>query len=85
MSEDFELIMSSLCQSVTESGETVAIEIYGNGEGRWILEVVDRHNNSTVWDEHFDSDQAALDEALHTIIEDGIASLVGMPGSAPST
>jgi hypothetical protein len=83
MNESFELIMSPLCQSATENGETIAIDIYGNGEGGWLLEVVDQYNNSTVWDEHFASDQAALDEALRTIKEDGIASLVGIPGSIP--
>jgi hypothetical protein len=36
-------------------------------------------NNSTVWNDAFSSDQAALDEGLRTIREEGIASLVGPP------
>jgi len=41
------------------------------------LEGVDEYENSTVWDTAFESDQDALDEALRTIKEDGIESLIG--------
>lgn len=75
--------MSPLCRSVTSDGHTVRIEIYEGGAGGWILEVVDAYDNSTVWDEEFESDQKALDEANRTILEDGIGSLVG-EGGRPS-
>ena len=55
------------------------IEIYEGDSGKWILEVVDKYGNSTVWDEQFSSDQAALDEAMKVIREEGIESLVGSP------
>ena len=32
------------------------IEIYEDGKGGWILEVVDEHGNSTVWDHPKSSD-----------------------------
>ncbi|MBW7861238.1 MAG: UPF0149 family protein [Rhodocyclaceae bacterium] len=51
----------------------------------WTLEVVDAHGNSTVWDDEFGTDQAALDEVIRAIRDDGIASLIGEPRSAPST
>ena len=70
---------SPLCQSVTRDGKTVRIEIYKDGEGAWLLEVVDDFGNSTVWDDPFASDQEALDEVLRTIDEEGIDSLIGSP------
>lgn len=68
-----------LSQSVTRDGKTVQIDIYENGEGGWLLEVVDDYGNSTVWDDSFTSDRDALDEALKTIDEAGIDSLIGAP------
>jgi uncharacterized protein len=69
---------SPLEQSLTRDGKTVQIGINKDGEGGWILEVVDEHWNSTVWDEPFQSDREALNEALKTIDEEGIASLIGI-------
>ena len=59
------------------------IDIYADGEGGWLLEVIDEHGNSTVWDDPFQSDQDALDEALRTIEEEGIESLIGVPSDSP--
>ncbi len=70
---------SPLCQSVTRDGKTVQVEIYDDGEGGWLLEVVDDYGNSTVWDDPFVTDQDALDEVLTTINEDGMDSLIGAP------
>jgi uncharacterized protein len=72
---------SPLAQSVTREGKTVRIEIYEDGEGGWLLEVVDEYGNSAVWDDSFASDQEALDEAFRTIEEEGIESLIGAPPS----
>ena len=71
--------LSSLAQTITRDGKTVRVDIYGDGEGGWLLEVVDEHGNSTVWDDPFASDREALAEALSTIDEDGIDSLIGLP------
>ena len=78
MEDDFEVEMSPLCQELAVDGETVKVEIYRGGTGGWILEVVDEFNNSTVWDDEFDSDAAALDEAKATIRDEGIDSLIGI-------
>lgn len=77
-------IHSPLTQAVTREGKTVQVDIYEDGEGGWLLEVVDEFNNSTVWNASFQSDQGALDEALRTIDEDGIDSLIGAPSPASS-
>ena len=79
MDDDYELITSPLCRSVTDKGQTVRFEIYRGPDSDWTLEAVDTSNNSTVWDELFATDQAALDEALRTVREEGIASLIGRP------
>ena len=77
--EPVEPRLSPLSHYVTREEESVRIDIYENGEGGWILEVVDKDNNSTVWDDPFPSDQAALDEAIRAIDADGIAAYVGLP------
>ncbi len=81
MTDDEVPKMSPLCQAVTREGKTVQIEIYEDGNGKWILEAVDEYNNSTVWDDPFETDQAALSEALKTIKEEGIESLIGKPSN----
>ena len=75
---------SPLSQSVTRDGKTVQVDIYENGKGGWLLEVVDEYGNSTVWDASFWSDRDALDEAFRTIDEEGIDSLIGAPSEAPA-
>ncbi|MEW5248850.1 hypothetical protein [Microbulbifer sp. 2201CG32-9] len=77
MEEEFVPKESALCQSYTENGITVQIDIYEDGEGAWLLEIVDENNNTTVWEDTFTSEQGALDEALEALSEEGIASFVG--------
>jgi len=74
--------LSPLCQSATQDGKTVRIDIYEDGADGWLLEVIDEHGNSTCWDDPFDTDQAALDEALSTIEDEGIDALIGFPSSS---
>lgn len=75
--EAVDLVRSPLCQRLTREGHTVDIEIYGDGEGGWLLEVVDDSGIPTVWDESFATDAAALEEVLHTIDTEGIAAVIG--------
>ncbi|MFN7965929.1 MAG: hypothetical protein U0V87_09625 [Acidobacteriota bacterium] len=75
--ENEEPILSALCQDVTRDGKTVQVEIIDSKEGGWILEIVDQYGNSTVWHDLFVTEQAALDEALKTIDEEGIDTLIG--------
>lgn len=72
---DDNLVDSPLSQSVTRNGVEVRVEIYGDSQGRWILEVVDAENTSHVWDEHFETDQQALTEALGALDEDPLEFL----------
>ena len=77
MNEEFEIKKSPLCQEISSGGRTVEVEIYEDEDGSWILEVVDEFNNSTVWDDTFETDSAALTEVKRTILSDGIDSLMG--------
>jgi len=79
MEDEFELEMSTLCQDITDNGKTVRVEIYRGGGSDWHLEVVDEFNNSTVWDDQFPTDVAALEEAKSTIRDEGIGALIGLP------
>ena len=65
-----DFIESPLSQSVTRNGVAVRVEIYGDSQGGWILEIVDAENASHVWDDHFETDQLALIEALRALDEE---------------
>jgi uncharacterized protein len=73
------IVNSPLSRHIERDGTTVKIEIYGDGTGGWQLEVMDEFGNSTVWDDEFPTDSAALAEVLNTIDNEGIASLVRSP------
>ena len=75
--DDYEVKMSPLSQAVTREGKTVQVDIYEDGEGGWMLEVEDEYWNSTVWEDPFETDEMALQEALETIEKEGINALIG--------
>lgn len=77
MSEEYDVKMSPLSQRMTVDGKEIDIQIYEDGAGGWILEVVDEFNNSTIWDDAFPTDQEAMKELQRTLQEDGIDSLIG--------
>jgi hypothetical protein len=77
MNDEYEIKMSPLCQEISSGGNTVKVEIYDDGEDGWILEVVDEHGNSTVWDDSFPADAAALAEVKKTLMKEGIQALIG--------
>ena len=79
MDEEIELEMSTLCQDLTDGSKTVKVEIYRGSGSKWHLEVVDEFGNSTVWDDQFSTDVAALEELKSTIKDEGIDALIGMP------
>lgn len=70
-----DFIESPLSQHMTRNGVTVRVDIYGDSDNRWILEIVDAENTSHVWDEHFETDQQALDEALRALNEEPLEFL----------
>lgn len=76
---EIELMYSKHCQSVSNAGKTVRLEIYGTGKNDWLLEVIDEYGNSTCWTEPFDTDDAAFEEFERTLAEEGIEALIGEP------
>jgi hypothetical protein len=71
------VIVSDLCSRVTGGGVSVDIQIYRlEHETAWTLEVVDHEGASTVFDDKFETDQAALDAAMKVIEDEGISTFV---------
>ena len=77
MSDEVEFIQSPLCQQYSDGGQTVDIDIYRTEDSGWVLEIVDSGNNSTVWEDQFETDQDALAEALDALKQEGIEAFVG--------
>jgi hypothetical protein len=74
--KEHEMKVSPLSQAVTKEGKTVEVQIYQRDQGKWLLVVVDAYDNSTLWEDQFESDEEALATALQTIDEDGIDSFI---------
>ncbi len=74
-----DLIDSPLSQPYTRDGKTVNIEIFRLPGTEWSLQVVDAHGNSTVYDDEFSTDNAALACVLHELNRDGIDAFIGAP------
>ena len=72
MHDDYELITSAVARKITRDGVTVEIFIYRGVNEDWLLEVEDQNGGSTVWEDRFPTDQAALEEAMRVIETEGI-------------
>ena len=75
------LIQSPLSQTVTRKGVTVEVHIYKGADSDWILEMVDAAGTSHVWDNEFETDQQAFDEAMRALDEEPLAFMKPTPGS----
>ena len=82
MTNDIEIIHSPLAQTYSAGGQTLRIEIYRSADSLWILEVVDEGGTSTVWDDPFETDKAALETAILAIETDGVTSFLTAAGKA---
>jgi uncharacterized protein len=69
-----ELVHSPLCRLMILDGRRLDVQIYGDRPDAWILEVMTESGTSIVWHDPFPTDQAALDEVLRTIEEEGAAA-----------
>ncbi len=78
MEEEYEIIYSPLCREFKSEGHTVKVLIYrGATEEGWTLEVEDIWDNSTVWDDLFETDEQALEAFVQAIEKEGIRSVSG--------
>lgn len=75
--ETTDILVSALFFRVEDEDTYVDIQIYQlEGNDHWTLEVVDSEGGSTVWDEDFPTEEAALDEALETIQQEGLENFM---------
>lgn len=66
--DEYVIIDSPLSGPLRRDGVEIDVQIYRcEDEEGWVLEVVDAAGMSTVWDDKFPADQAAMDELLRTI------------------
>lgn len=73
--ENPNIVSSGLSKYIELEELQLNIEIYRlEYDPKWALEVVDQHGTSTVWDELFETDQAAFDEVMRTIKDEGAAA-----------
>jgi hypothetical protein len=71
------LVTSGLSEIIDVGGHKLQIEIYRlEHEPQWSLEVVNEDGTSHVWDDLFDTDQSALDQAHTTIREEGVSAFL---------
>ena len=63
--------MSPLSRTVKCQGQLLHIDIYEDGEGGWRLAVTNEQRVTSHWMEPFETERAALKEALKTIREEG--------------
>jgi hypothetical protein len=82
MEDDFEIIMSPLCQTYEKDGISLRVDIYRSEDSDWTLEIVNPSDTSIVWDDLFLSDQAAFDEFQRTVLEEGMRSFLDESGAA---
>ena len=75
---EIELIYSKHCQPVTGNGKTVKGKIYSSGVNDWIIEVVDKDNNPTAWENPFDTHDEAFQEFERTLNKEGIEAMIGL-------
>ena len=73
--DEYPIVHSPLERRITRDGVSVDWQIYrGINETGWLLEIVDHLGGSTVWDDRFATDEAALAEAMENIDREGVAS-----------
>ena len=79
--DDRVLTLSPLNQTITRNGVTVEVHIYKGADSDWILEMVDAAGTSHVWDNEFETDQQAFDEAMRALDEEPLAFMEPTPGT----
>ena len=78
MDQEPEIEYSDFCQKISSGGKNLTVDIYRiKGTKGWSLEIVDEYGNSTVWDDLFNSDSAAITEAKKSILEDTASAFIG--------
>jgi len=73
--DEYPIVHSPLERRITRGGVSVDVQIYrGVEDPGWLLEIVDHLGGSTVWEDTFSTEEAALAEAMETIDREGTGS-----------
>ncbi|MDO6721668.1 hypothetical protein Q4560_00155 [Celeribacter halophilus] len=77
MEREPNIVISGSSQRIVEDGVPFKVDIYKleDGDG-WSLEVVTEDGTSIVWDDLFEDDRAAFEEAVSTIRREGAVAFV---------
>jgi hypothetical protein len=71
------IVVSRLSRSVTIAAVTVEVQIYRlEHDSKWTLEVVNELGTATVWDDLFDTEEAALDAFREALEDEGIETFL---------
>jgi len=76
---DPKLIASKHNGKFTRGGITVEVRIVRLEDTKWTLEIVDQSGTSIVWDDEFDTDDAAHAEFLRSVETEGLDGIVRDP------
>ena len=77
MEREPNIVISGASQRIVEDGVPFKVDIYKlEGGGGWSLEVVTEDGTSIVWDDLFEDDRAAFEEAVSTIRSEGAVAFV---------
>jgi len=77
MDRDPELVRSNFSGPVTRNLVTVRLEIYRlESDRQWVLEVVNQNGTSIVWDDLFDTDNAAHEAFEAAVEKDGMGTFL---------
>lgn len=68
--------MERMEKKIAMDGKSVEVQVYGDGAGGWLLEIVDEYWNSTCWESPFETAEDAFDEAIRAIKEDSIDAFI---------
>ena len=68
---------------ITRDGKTVRIDVYPDGDSRWVLEIVDQDWNANVWDDTFATAEEAMRAGVEAVEKAGIDAFIG-PQDTPS-
>ena len=76
---DPKLIASKHNGKFTRGGITVEVRIVRLEDTKWTLEIVDESGTSIVWDDEFDTDDAAHAEFLRSVATEGLDGILRDP------
>ena len=78
------IVTSSLSRRVSRDEVAVDVRICRlENDATWTLEVVNAAGTSTVWDDLFPSDDAANEEFLRTVADEGMAAFLDSANIVP--